>query len=431
MLDRRGVGCGLALLALAGGFAWLTRHPQTPWLDRAAGWPLVGPVAASFRAAWRPPRPAPPPPAEDQSVEIVGILVPAEGSPRAGAPMASAAAPSQGEPAAQTSDARRPATSSLPAEQPIDRSAEPPRPLPARRADPRHLAAAEQLLGAALVRDRLGPYEYLGDVAPPARWRALAGALDEAFAARTGLAPMGEPAETVVALADAGRYHELERLEPRLAGLDADGHAVPGLAVVHAASTQPEVAEATLVHELVHLVARRALGPALPSWLDEGLAEDLAWTPFDEATRTFRWGAIGGAARRGALSVQLTGALAGLSQLVEELAAGRLPALSALVETDWQSFVAPADAPLRYAEALFFVRFLLDGGDAGRAAAFRTWLASVAAGGKTDRASLEAALGRPLDQLEPGFLAYLAARKATAVDPAIAALMRPGERLRP
>ena len=34
---------------------------------------------------------------------------------------------------------------------------------------------------------------------------------------------------------------------------------------------------ATLIHELVHALNTRSIGPALPPWLDEGLAEDLSY----------------------------------------------------------------------------------------------------------------------------------------------------------
>lgn len=420
MRDRLGIGCGLVLLALAGGFAWLTRHPETPWLDRAAGWPAVGPLAARFRDAWRPPPPLPPPaPPEPPEIEVITIWMGSgRSSPKRAAPV----------PAARD---RSPATIAAPllaaSVEPEDRRVEPPRPLPARPADPERLARAEAAIGAALYRDRLGPYGYVGDFAPPERWRALADALDAAYAERTGLAPAGAPAETVVALADPERYRALERLEPRLAGLEAGGHAVSGLAVVRADPASPGIAEATLVHELAHLVGRRALGPALPAWLDEGLAEDLAWTPFDEGAARFRWGELGGSLHREGMRVELDGALAGLVHVVDELGAGRLPTVAALVDRDWQAFVSGADAPLRYAEAMLFVRFLLDGGDTGRAAAFRGYLAGIAAGGAADRAALEAALGAPLEALDPAFRVFLAAKKATVVDPAIAALALPGE----
>jgi hypothetical protein len=314
---------------------------------------------------------------------------------------------------------------------PIDRGVEPVLPLPARRADPARLARAEALLGTSARATTIGPYGFLGDLDPPPRWALLADALDGAFAARTGLAPLGEPAETAVAVADPSAYRELVRLEPRLAGLDAGGHAAAGMAVVRVDPGAPESTEATLVHELAHFVIRRAIGPALPPWLDEGLAEDLAWTPFMAGEARFRLGALAGSARRAGMRVELAGAWAGLERLAAAHAAGRLPPLARLVELDWEGFVPGDDASLRYAEAHFFVRFLLDGGDPALAAGFRTFLAGVAAGGSAERAALEAALGDDVESLEPAFRAWLAARKATVVDPVVAALALRGERVVP
>jgi hypothetical protein len=414
--DRRLALAGALLIGLGAGFAWLSRHPETPWLDRAASWPVVGGLAGRFRAAWR----APPPPTapEPGGVEVITIWLPP-------LPPAGVAAPG---PVAAA--AARPVPDAAPAA-PVDRSAEPVLPLPARRADAERLARVATLLGPEARASSIGPYGFLGDLEPPARWSSVAGALDAAFAERTGLAPLGEPAETVVAVAAPATYRELARLEPRLAGLDAGGHAAAGLAVVLAEPEAPEAAEATLIHELAHCVIRRAVGPALPPWLDEGLAEDLAWTPFDPRSARFRLGELAGSVRREGPRVEIAGAWAALERLVAAHAGGRLPPVARLVELDWEGFVAGDDAALRYAEAFLFVRFLLDGGEPALAGAFRTFLARVAAGGATDRAALEAALGADLEALEPAFRAWVALRKATAVDAAVAALARPGERVVP
>ena len=417
MADRRLAAAGALLIGLGAGFAWLTRHPETPWLDRAASWPVVGGLADRFRAAWRAP---PPPPAapEPGGVEVITIWLPpvppAEGPGRA--PVAAPATLPVHDPEPRA---------------PIDRSVEPVLPLPARVADPARLARVAALLGAEARATTIGPYGFVGDLDPPERWTLLAGALDAAFAARTGLAPRGEPAETVVAVADPATYRELARLEPRLAGLDAGGHAAAGLAVVRFEPGAPEAAEATLVHELTHFVIRRAVGPALPPWLDEGLAEDLAWTPFEAGSAGFRLGALAGSARREGMRVEIVGAWAALESVVAAHAGGRLPPVARLVELDWEGFVGGDEAALRYAEAFLFVRFLLDGGDPALAEGFRTFLARVAAGGATDRSALEAALGAELEALEPAFRAWAALRKATAVDAAVAALARPGERVVP
>ena len=44
----------LLVLAMLGVVAWLTRHPDSPVLDRLTEWPLVGPAAGRFRQLYRP-----------------------------------------------------------------------------------------------------------------------------------------------------------------------------------------------------------------------------------------------------------------------------------------------------------------------------------------------------------------------------------------
>lgn len=43
------------LLSSVIGFAYFSNHPESPWLERAQSWPVVGPVASWFRTAYLPP----------------------------------------------------------------------------------------------------------------------------------------------------------------------------------------------------------------------------------------------------------------------------------------------------------------------------------------------------------------------------------------
>ena len=72
----------MAVVLLAAGFAWLTRHPDAEILERAQEWPLIGHLAREFRLAYMPPKQAP---VEDSSpgdsgAEVVFIYVPPEES---------------------------------------------------------------------------------------------------------------------------------------------------------------------------------------------------------------------------------------------------------------------------------------------------------------------------------------------------------------
>jgi hypothetical protein len=412
--DRSLAVAGAVAIALAAGFAWLTRHPESPWIDRAAGWPVVGPLAASFRDRWRPPAPGVRAPEEPPEGVVLRVRIP---EPPRDAPRPRDSSPPR--PGAAGPDA------------PPDRGPEPPRPLPARAPDPRLVARALERLGHGARRSTLGPYLFVGDLDPPPRWAALAAAIDAAFVERYGLEPLGEPAETVVAFSRPEAYRAFQREEPSLATVDAGGFATSGLAALAAPDPAADGVEATLVHELAHLVARRALGPALPAWLGEGLAEDLAQTPFDadpslSERGSFRWGALRGSIRREGDRIEIEGPPAA----IDLLAAERDPiSLAALVEAPEERFLGAA-GPLLYARSLVLVRYLLDGGDPELAAGLRAYLAGVARGESAGRAALEARLGRPLDRLEGGFYGFLARLKLVEVDARVAALARPGERLR-
>jgi hypothetical protein len=309
----------------------------------------------------------------------------------------------------------------------IDRSASPVLPLPAEPADPELLArAAARLRGGR--EGAVGPYRFLGEVAPPASWDRLAGALDAEYFERVGLAPLGAPRETVVLFADRARYRAFQIEQPRLAGLRAAGHTASGVVALALDADDAEGSEATFVHELVHLVNRRALGPALPPWLDEGLAEEFAQARIDPQTGRFLWGERRGGVRREGQRLETSGALAGLERLGRALASPAPPTLARLVALDWEAFVADP-AELSYPHAHEWVDFLF-ASDPARAAAFRAYLSGIARGQPAGPETLERALGARLAELEPDFRAAALRGKARAVDAEIAALTVTGERVR-
>src|SRR6185436_7649016 len=100
-----------------------------------------------------------------------------------------------------------------------------------------------------------------------------AGAVDAAYRARYGLDLAGAPAETVVLFRRRRSYDEyLQRTGGPLAA--ETGHFAGGVVALYREGRLLEDVRATLVHELVHALGRRGLGPALPPWLDEGMADD-------------------------------------------------------------------------------------------------------------------------------------------------------------
>jgi len=306
-------------------------------------------------------------------------------------------------------------------------------PLPAQRADPQRLARARSLLGGAARELALGPYGLLTDVDDPpflARLATLASDLDPAYATRFGVVPLGAPAETIVLFAQESSYRRFQAQETALGELPAAGYAGFGLVASYREPGSDTALEATLAHELTHLVTRRAIGPALPLWLAEGLAEDLGQARRDAEGR-IELGTVGGEVTRAGRKMTYSGALAALDLLAAAYHEGRVPPLRQLVELDFEAFAAADSTAIHYAETLFFLRFLLDGAG-GYAAGFRDFLAAVAHGAPATPQELEQHLGRPLAELDlplrawvvlkaaaevPGFLAHAGAPSAGRARP--------------
>lgn len=292
----------------------------------------------------------------------------------------------------------------------------PPGALPGRRADPELLARALSRLGGSGEPEpgRLGPFVFYTDLDDP----EFAGLLDRVveetlrlYRERYGLDPgLGAdpqaPRETVVLFHREADYRAFAQGDAALAGLEEEGLAGFGLAALHVGSRSREEVASLLVHEVVHLLNRRALGARTPPWLEEGLADALSLARIDASGRLHPE-ELGGrvrqhrAERRDAggrrvgweITVTRAGGRAALAGLVEALEEGTLPSLAALTALSWRELVEPAAREVAYGESAFFVRWLLD--DEETAAGFRTYLRSVAAGGAGGGPDLLRALNRP------------------------------------
>ena len=291
-------------------------------------------------------------------------------------------------------------------------AAEPTRPVAARAPDPERLARGRQLLGLATERAaksaRLGPYALFTDLADPERLAFLdrtAGQVESAYRERYGRTPIGTAAEAVLLFEREGAYRAYQDAEGALAGAEASGHSGYGLvAIWDGGRPTREIAE-TLVHEIVHLLNRRAIGPQLPPWLDEGMADDLAHSRIGD-DGALDPSTLGGSAFRAGGRIQYFGARAALRQLVEAQGEGTAPTLPALLAMPWETFVG-AGADLHYAQASYFIRYLLEGQSGALAPAFRAFLTQVAEGGEPSAEALEKALGRDWPELEAGFRAWV------------------------
>jgi hypothetical protein len=295
---------------------------------------------------------------------------------------------------------------------PLGSAPEPPRPLAARTPEAAHLQRARGLLTPPGATGSLGPYDLYTDLQDAERLRFLdriAGGVEAVYRARYGRDPVGRPAEAVVLYTREEAFQELLRQDARLAELPASGHSGQGVVALYDGGRPRAEVGATLVHEVVHLLNRRALGPVLPSWLDEGLANDLAQSRLD-------WdgnldpGTLGGVTVRADRQIRMYGARASLHQLVQAIEEERLRPLPELLGLDWDEFVR-RDGSLHYAHSAFWIRYLVDGEAGALAPGFRAFLGQVAGGGSPSGEALRESLGRSWDELERGFRAWILAQR--------------------
>jgi formamidopyrimidine-DNA glycosylase len=283
-------------------------------------------------------------------------------------------------------------------------------PLPAREADPARLAAARVILGEAARDSRLGPFALVTDVADEellVRAAKLAETLDVVYRDRYGLAPLGPPRESVVLFRRESDYRLFQRGERDIGEIAAAaGLAGGGIASTWVEGRLPEEVLATLTHEWTHLANRRALGPALPSWLDEGIAEDLGASRVDAQGRLVpgTWSRVLTPLASG---WTIAGGEAALRDLYVHfsLPASAAGELERTLKLDWRGFSGDAGAAQRYGLAAAFLRLLLADRELG--ARTRAWLAEVATGASPEAEELREALGLTWDDLETRLRAFV------------------------
>jgi hypothetical protein len=448
------VAAALLSLALMAGLAavgvemWASLYPRSPRLAQATYWPYVGDWIGRVRdrhlgptAARTPARyataPTPPPPATDafatrEPVELPPGVWPEvwldEGDalrerPSSEAPVviAVSAIANVGVLEARGEWRRvrfhgsegwvREKAGGAP---PLGSAVEPVRPVSGRPAEPRLLAAARDVLANAGVADpparRLGPYPLLTDVDEPALFLLLdraARGIEGAYRSRYGIAPTGEAAETVVLFRRKASYEDYLRIT---GGPHAEtGHVAGGVVAFYREGRLLDDVRTTFVHELVHALGRRAIGPALPPWLDEGMADDLGESRIGEGAQVVP-GTLGGTTLRAGGYYEQHGGEASRELLRRQAASDGLMPLARLVALDDVEFHTMRPPGLAYAHSSFFVRMLLDGDLAPR---FQAFLRSVADGGPATPEALVAALGRSWEELDAALAARALAAPAT------------------
>lgn len=294
---------------------------------------------------------------------------------------------------------------------PLGSDPDPVRPLSGRGPDEPRLALARARLMPPEVVGKVGPYVVYTDLRDPARlsfFDRVAAGLDSAYRSRYQVSPIGDPAEAVVIFSRESDYRAFLGQATSVAELPASGHTGHGIvSLFDGRRPQNEVAS-TLVHELAHLLNRRAIGPALPSWLEEGIADDLSQSQIDRSGKLLP-GTLGGVTVRVGRRIEMHGARAALQDLRDAAAAGGLRPLPQLLALDWGEFVR-GNGELNYAQSSFFVRYLLQGEQGALAPGFRAFLQEVSNGGPPEPEALRQKLGRTWPMLEAGFRLWVLAQ---------------------
>lgn len=432
-------GILVMLLGLV-GLAWLSGHPDSPILDRAAEWPVVGEWAARFEDHFgrasasrtdarsslaEAPAAGEELGAEGPAVETIYVgprprvwvrqdqalfAQPDRSSMRvaiadayANVPfleqrgewyrvdyrevVAWAHVPSPGDSGPLLGSDPLPAT-----------------PLPGAEAEPEVLDIARDVLGGTSRDELFGPYRVVTDVEDQellAICRRAGESIEPVYAARYGVEPIDRARETILLFADEADFHRFRR-EHRDVGGWASGYASLGLVALFVGDRSAVEVVSTLVHEIVHLLNRRAIGPALPPWLNEGLATDLGQSRADvvagiepETLSHDRRETPGG--------YQVFGGRAHLELLRVELADGRLPSIREALAGEWPD---GGDSRDYYPRVGFFVRYLLSG-DPGLATGLRSYLRAVSEGAPASPELLVDSLDADWDSLDRGFHAWL------------------------
>ncbi|HEX2164291.1 MAG TPA: hypothetical protein VHM02_10110, partial [Thermoanaerobaculia bacterium] len=278
------------------------------------------------------------------------------------------------------------------------------------------LRQARKLLGVRRTERALGAYELWTDVDDEnllAMLDQVAGVAEEAYFARFARLPTGDPLRSAVLFAAEADYRSYSG--DRMPASGHAGHAAGGVLASYVEGRSRRAVATTVVHEIAHLMNARALARALPAWLEEGLAEELAalWVE-DDAT-------IDSTDRRAAA---LAASFRGPSELDRRLLAlgaavdgGALPRLPEVLTMTQEQFYA-GDSWVNYAYAGAFVRYLLAGDGGRHRDGFLRFLERIADGYAPNPALLLDSYGtrdvEHLVELERGFRAWLDRGRAAA-----------------
>lgn len=276
-----------------------------------------------------------------------------------------------------------------------------------------HLEFARRLLGATALERSLGPYDLLTDVRDEEMLddlHAVAEHLDSYYRERYNL-ELGDTGQQTVALFSAeDTYREFERQTTEHQRQDRQGHAIGNVAGLFVGDKRSVEFRPLLAHELTHLINRRAFGSRPPAWIEEGIANDVAYCKVDRNGRPRTETLAGESTVFGSRmdrQVAFSGGLSSLTQLLKWRARRRGTPLDRLIDLSHDDFMAPDDRQQYYIESAFLIRLLLDGPKDEWRAGFRSYLAEVADGELAGSERLIELLGTTWTQVELTFDSWL------------------------
>ncbi len=252
----------------------------------------------------------------------------------------------------------------------------------------------------------LGPYHLETEVEEPRLLRMLSRVAADhhrLFSERYGVETSIEVGGRVVLFGDERELFEFKRLQGHeRVEIDANGYfEPPSLVVLHRGDQSRQEVASLLLHELTHSLTWRSLaagatGRDLPTWLEEGLAGDLALSSLDRdglAAEPLAATNLAYGTRLGAI----------LLEVEEKIAAGKSPSLPELLAMDRATFLS-GDGQLKYLLSGLWVRYLLSG---DLADGFLMFLAAVANGEAASGDKLRKHLGVEWAPLEHSFHSWL------------------------
>lgn len=265
------------------------------------------------------------------------------------------------------------------------------------------LKEARKILGMGRSSVKVGAYELYTDVEDETLLKFLddtARATEEAYFARYGRLPEGNPRRSAVLFAREADYRHYTEETSELSGAHV-GHAGRGILAFFAEGRPRQELARTLAHEITHLVNTRALAVSLPPWLQEGLATDLgcAWVEDSAAVES-------DLRASGRIRIEAQGMEPRLFLLGKYLEEDALPPIIALLSLDYEGFHKAGVQPYAYAHSVALIRYLLDGDGGRHADGFRLFLQRIATG---LRADLLACVEMTPEEIEGGFRAWLKA----------------------